>query len=160
MFALAAFGPIGIAAAVVGTVATAVYASSSSSSFTASSSNKDAKTSEAKREAIKDKNEKILNEIDIYKNKEKSRIKKKYNADIEIADNFIFPHKAAGSIVSSALNMSYMATLNNSNKKIKVGILKSSAEDLSNAIATLEKETQEMINLVEELEEMKSATFS
>ena len=75
---LAALGPIGIAAAVVGTVATVAMSSSSSSS--SSSSNR----REVEEDYKKNKKDELQGDIENYINQQTRYIKQKYNTDISI----------------------------------------------------------------------------
>ena len=80
---LAALGPVGLAAAVVGTAATVVMASSSSSG---GGSGKNSNRREVENEYKEDKTERIKADIDDYIEVQTQYIKQKYNVDIVIND--------------------------------------------------------------------------
>ena len=72
MFAfLAALGPIGIGAAIVGTAATAAYAYMKD--------DEKSESTKSKNQFQEEKNKIIKTEIESFKNKEKKRLKDKYN---------------------------------------------------------------------------------
>jgi len=120
---LGALGPVGWAVGGVITVATIVAASSDDDSYESSTySNRDEKESNAKEEALAEKNEKICKEINAYKGKRIKHIKQKYQVDIDITNN----------------------------KKVKF-IEKSYIDAIDRTIIVLENETDEIAKLIEEL---------
>lgn len=72
---LAALGPIGIGAAIVGTIATAAYVYMKD--------DEKSESTKSKNQFQEEKNKIIKTEIESFKNKEKKRLKEKYNVNIE-----------------------------------------------------------------------------
>lgn len=140
MFAfLAAFGPIGIGAAIVGTVATAACAYM-----------KDDEKSESSPQNTthhEEKNEIIKNEIKSYKKTQEKRLKKKYGINLKFgSDSFqgLFNH------------LSIYANLDSRSKVINF------ADEIDKKfefISKLENEIQELDNLIVELERMKNESI-
>lgn len=81
---LAAFGPVGWAAATIGTAVT-VYAATSSTDEdeTSTYSDKSEKEAEAREYAKVAKKKKIKQEIEAYKKQQMKRLKEKYNINVE-----------------------------------------------------------------------------
>jgi len=132
----AAFGPVGWVVAAVGTAATVYAATSSSDKYEISTySDKDEKKSEAKETTKREKNNTIYQDIKAYKKMQVKRFKEKYNVDI----NF------------------HGGTVNGKDLSEKISITKENEID---TITILEKETEEIIKLIEILELEKHETIN
>jgi len=146
---LAALGPVGMAAAAIGTVATVIYAASSSDDDEiVTSSNKLEKEREAKRESEKEKDALILNDIEKYKEKERKRFKRKYNANIEF--------KAKNGEAFSGPVTFLAAVAKGANDEESIILQDSELDNLSKSIKDLERKKCEMLSLVQELEGLKN----
>ena len=123
MFAfLATLGPIGIGAAIVGTAAIAAYAYMKD--------DEKSESTKSKNQFQEEKNKIIKTEIESFKNKEKKRLKDKYNVNIAVD-----------------LNINYKIIMDREiSKKSKI-------------INNLENEIQELDNLIFELKRMKNESI-
>jgi len=122
---LAALGPVGIAAAVIGTVGTAIVASNSGSS--GSSDNEERARRRARRRQEESDRASINAEIDSFKSSSIKRIKIKYKEDI--------------TFVEKKLKLQNNHT--------------SHARVVENHYISLEKDNQEIKKLIKELEKAK-----
>jgi gas vesicle protein len=108
---LAAFGPVGIVAAVVGTVATAVIASDNNSSSRSDNSG------DLKRKAKEDEKSSINEKIESYKSDSKKMIKNKYKENITYTGKGVKSEKNPTSnrnVIKTHLN-----TLKSENREIE-----------------------------------------
>ncbi len=134
---LAAFGPVGIAAAVVGTVATAVLVSDDSSPKRRSNSK------EVQDDYDEENKNKIRNDIESYEKNSIKRIKNKYDIDIEFVESN--PYSSHGGIMGSFGEMLHTI------KKDKVKIVNKNIV-IKNEIKKLKNEVDEITKLIDELE--------
>ena len=144
MFAfLAALGPIGIGAAIVGTVATAAYAAMKDDEKNESTSQNTTHHEE--------KNKIIKNEIENYKNEQEKRLKEKYGINVKF-DSDLF-HGLFNHLSNSSFTESWYSNLNSSSKVIQ---LTDEIDKKFEYISKLENEIQELDNLIFELKRMKN----
>lgn len=148
MFAfLAALGPIGIGAAIVGTAATAAYAYM-----------KDDEKSESSPQNTthhEEKNEIIKNEIESYKKNQEKRLKEKYGINIKFGSDSLqglFNYISSISFITGGL----YANLDSSSKVIN---LADEIDKKFEFISKLENEIQELDNLIFELKRMKNESI-
>ncbi|RYA24551.1 hypothetical protein CRU96_02650 [Malaciobacter halophilus] len=138
MLGLAAFGPIGIAAAAIGTVGMVAYGAFKDDE-TITYSDRNEKKYEAREEVKIEKNNKTYQEIQSYKKKQIKRLKDKYNIDIEFNS----------------------ATIGGSYKHLKTAEkIKVNKTQEVDTISMLEDETDELIKLIGILEVEKHETTS
>ena len=125
---LAALGPVGIAAAVIGTVGTAIVASNSGSSGSSGSSDNEERARRRARRRQEESDRASINaEIDSFKSSSIKRIKIKYKEDITFVE-----------------------------KKLKLQNNHTShARVVENHYISLEKDNQEIKKLIKELEKAK-----
>jgi hypothetical protein len=147
MFAfLAALGPIGIGAAIVGTAATAAYAYM-----------KDDEKSESSPQNTthhEEKNKIIKNEIENYKKIQEKRLKEKYGINVEFGSDLF------QGLFNHFLNPSFIgAVYSNLDSSSKVINLTDEIDKKFESIAKLENEIQELDNLIFELERMKNESI-
>jgi len=176
---LAAFGPIGIAAAVIGTVGTVAYGALKDDEYeTTTFSNKNEKKAEARAEVRHSNRQKIHEEIKQYEKKQIKRLKEKYNADIEFAYDFINRHttiKDFGIARLAATSIPSTTLVNNSSITIKVPYLFKSPNIIINngsnvnilshensidTILALGNETKEIIELIKDLEGLRDESIA
>lgn len=144
MFAfLAALGPIGIGAAIVGTVATTAYGCM-----------KDDEKSESSPENTthnEEKNKIIKNEIKNYKKLQEKRLKEKYGINVKFGSDLF------QGLFHRSSSIGYMgglyANLDSSSKVIN---LSDEIDKKFESIPKLEDEIQELDNLIFELKRMKN----
>jgi hypothetical protein len=148
MFAfLAALGPIGIGAAIVGTAATAAYAYMKDDENTESTKSNTENTTHHE-----EKNKLIKSEIESYKKSQKKRLKSKYGINIKFGpDSFqgLFNHLSN----TPAIIGSLYSNLDSSSKVINIA---DEIDKKFESISKLEDEIQELDNLIFELERMKN----
>lgn len=151
MFGFLAFlGPVGIGAAIIGTVATAAYASMKNDEKSNSGTNDtDSKHREEKNN--------IMNKgIENYKENQKNRFKNNYGVDIKFVTkiekdtNFLY----LGSIISS------VATHNANTSLDKDKVIVQGIDSKFESIANLENEITELENLVMLLESEKTEVLN
>jgi predicted RNase H-like nuclease (RuvC/YqgF family) len=126
MFAfLAALGPVGIGAAIVGTVATAAYAymKDDEKSETTKSTSENTAHQEEKNKIIK-------TEIESFKSQQKKRLKDEYNINIEFHSN-----NRSKIIIDSKINI----------KPVSISNLENEIQELDNLISELERMKNESI---------------
>lgn len=145
MFAfLAALGPIGIGAAIVGTVATAAYAAMKDDEKNESTSQNTTHHEE--------KNKIIKNEIENYKNEQEKRLKEKYGINVKFGSDLF---QRLSSIGTGILGAMY-SNLDSSSKIINID---KEIDQRFEYISKLENEIQELDNLIFELERMKNESI-
>ncbi len=153
MFAfLAALGPIGIGAAIIGTVATAAYASMKDDEKSNSeSSNSDTKHNE-------EKNTTINGGIENYKENQKNRFKNNYGVDIKFVTKLEKNEIPLGLVSPIVISSMFAQNANTSLNKDKVVVqgLDSKFESITN----LENEIIELENLVKLLDSEKTEVLN
>ena len=147
MFAfLAALGPIGIGAAIVGTAATAAYAYMKDDEKSGSSPQNTTHHEE--------KNKIIKNEIKSYKKNQEKRLKEKYGINVEFGSDLF------QGLFNHFLNPSFIgAVYSNLDSSSKVINLTDEIDKKFESIAKLENAIQELDNLIFELERMKNESI-
>lgn len=147
MFALAAFERVGIVAAILGTVGVVAYSAFKDDEYDTSTYDDQRENEEKAKSEFQSKNKaQKLKDIDNYKRKQKVRIKKKYDQNI----NFI------GYYETSEINGNFINGINYK-EKYKVEIVDKKNNDL---IKQLEIESNELITLIEELKRMKNESIN
>ena len=150
MFAfLATLGPIGIGAAIVGTIATAAYAY-------AYMNDDDEKSESSSQDTThhEEKNKIIKNEIENYKKTQEKRLKEKYGINVKF-DSDLF-HGLFNHLSNSSFTESWYSNLNSSSKVIQ---LTDEIDKKFEYISKLENEIQELDNLIFELKRMKNESI-
>jgi len=156
---LAAFGPVGIAAAVVGTVGAAAYGALKDDNYeTTTYSNKSEKEAEVVKATKTEKNNKIYQDIKAYKSKQVKRFKDKYDVDIKFYGG---KSKSSSGINSIVLNQFFGVAiakeLSENDLSEKISVNKKNEVD---TISMLKEETEEMIKLIGKLEVKKYESVS
>ncbi len=128
---------------------------------TSTYSNKNEKKYEAEREAKADQNEKIYQDIELYKKKQIKRLKEKYDVDIKFYGGKSYDSKFKNSssinfiMLSPFFSAAAIAIAQKSSEiklSEKITVNKKSEVD---TVSILENETDEIIKLIGELEVMK-----
>lgn len=166
---LAALGPVGIAAAVVGTVGAAAYGAMSDDDYeTTTYSNKSEKEAEARRKVEKTKKENLLNEIESYKKAQSKRLKKKYDVNIKFNKTVISGSNKNMYVVHSTIFSSLIGKSGLKIAKEKLNhevFLKETVNvsgnntDEDDIITKLEDENKEILKLIKDLETAKDETI-
>lgn len=165
---LAAFGPVGIAAAVVGTVGAVAYNALKDDDVEVVENEKFNSThdnSHTSHQVLKNKT--INSEIKGFKRKQKKRLKDKYNIEIKFVTehekkinlyNSSYLESALSNthkIPGSLIGLNSVALLSHIEDKKRVVILNDEV-DRFNFIAKLKDEIDELDNLYKELEELRN----
>ncbi len=158
---LAAFGPIGITAAVVGTVGAVVYNYMKDDEGESVDTKQNAITNHRYK-----KNTSMQQGIENFKQMEKKRIKNKYSIDIEFVTNDQKKQTKFGiiqavlkdkPIQTSVVTTSYIVQMVLSkNNKNKIIILDNTSDENFDFMTKLESEITELDNLVNKLKEFKN----
>lgn len=154
MWGLAAFGPLGIAAAVVGTIGAVAYGTMKDDDYeTSTYSNKSEKEAEAREQSRADKKNKIEKEIKSYKKQQIKRLKDKYYVDIKFYGG---KSKSSSGINSIGFSPFFGVDGVSMAKEIleielseKISVSENNEID---TISILEQEAEEIIKLIGKLE--------
>jgi hypothetical protein len=150
---LAALGPVGIAAAVVGTVGVAAYGALKDDEYERTThSNKSEKEAEIVGATKTEKNNKIHQDIKAYKSKQVKRFKDKYDIDINFYSDKSKSSSEVNSIFGAFGGVAIAKELFENGLSEKISVNKKDEVDI---ISTLEQETEDMIKLIGKLEVKK-----
>ena len=160
---LAAFGPVGIAAAVVGTVGAVAYNALKDDDVEVVEKEKFNSTHDTSHSSHQaSKNETIKSEIKSFKKKQKKRLKDKYNIEIKFVNEYEKMTQYNSSSfgvgvgsVSQVVGGAHSFLFTKIGDKKRVAILNDEVERF-NTINELELEIEELNNLHKELEELRS----